>query len=723
MSAPPGEAVLGDAFYHDYRKVQVVNVFGYGLLLIASLSIIVHLRRTRSTAYLGDMEAAKKVLLPAFEPLLWILAAVAFGYSSFYLGAAVASYSGPLSSPVYAEALYMPRQFNSYLVVAYLSQPSLSLPSMHRALAIAVVLAAGAPLIALVAVALETDSHVRYILLTIYRSFMVLGFLYRFVYPGSRANRRAWRIFLSFVLVYYASFFSQTYMFYKDFSTEGTFFLFTTSFWYVLAPFAIWQLLKADTEHWRGVGRQAILQHPTTKVHEVVSAQGLHVLLEVHQRDVIDFAHLKIDDKIGVGATSDVYKGLLRSSTRVAVKVYTPNEISEATIAEFSQETALCAALKHPNIVAFYGMCVAPPAICLVSELCECSLDALLTQPRPAYTDPLLAQVTLMLDAARAVAYLHSFSPPFLHRDLKPANFLLDTNHVLKLTDFGESRSLSTRAMTIKGTIEYMAPEVIEGKQGVATYTHVADVYSLAITLWDILHPGREKYPVGRQNPLKIFEMVLDGQRPPLDHELHPLLRDVLESAWCSQPEYRPSAVAIVQALEQVQEELCGIVAQNLLRVIKCLGPRLAATGAELTHCLIQNEYAFTVAEATRLGNALMDAGLLHHETHERAFEDSATTTYFFHEQAIELSQPCVLLSKDKSNDGGDSNYNADLLEAGCRCRQHAQGHVPQTKTKWYQRPRKDVRTKVNALTVHLLNDLAEDDALHKVSDTTSLSG
>ncbi|KDO15788.1 hypothetical protein SPRG_18673, partial [Saprolegnia parasitica CBS 223.65] len=100
MSAPAGEAVLGDAFYHDYHKVQVVNVFGYGLLLIASLSIIVHLRRTRSTAYLGDMEAAKKVLLPAFEPLLWILAAVAFGYSSFYLGAAVANYSGPLTSPV-----------------------------------------------------------------------------------------------------------------------------------------------------------------------------------------------------------------------------------------------------------------------------------------------------------------------------------------------------------------------------------------------------------------------------------------------------------------------------------------------------------------------------------------------------------------------------------------------------------------------------------------------
>ncbi|OQS07301.1 kinase, partial [Thraustotheca clavata] len=546
-----GQTEEDDGFYSSYRKLQYANTVGYGLLTLISVSIIIYLRRHRNTAYHGDATAAKKVILPAFEPLLWIVASVAFIYAAYYLIAAISSYNGPLSSPFFTEILYQGRQFINYVVVMTLLQTNLSRRSLYRALTLSCVLVIIPLTFTLFCTIYSIDQNVRYALLVVYRSIMVLGFIYLFIRPPSRGSPHAWRLFCGFVLVYYCSFFVQSQMLFVNDITGSTVCLFTTSLWYSMAPYWIWQLLKADTDHWRGLGQQALLVHKDTKVQEIVSAQGLHVLLEVHQQDVLDFALLKIGHKIGVGATSHVYRGVLSSKTDVAVKVYTPNEITESTIVEFSQETALCAALKHPNIVTFFGVCVRPPAICLVSELCDGSLEEFLSKAAPAYAEPLLARLILMLDAARAVAHLHSYSPPFLHRDLKPANFLLGHNHVLKLTDFGESRCMaramdgSVRSMTIKGTAEYMAPEVIEGKQSQATYSETADIYSLAITLWDILHPGREKYPMQKKNHVLVFDMVLDGRRPPLDPELHPMLRDLLESAWCSSPEYRPSAQAI----------------------------------------------------------------------------------------------------------------------------------------------------------------------------------
>ena len=58
----------------------------------------------------------------------------------------------------------------------------------------------------------------------------------------------------------------------------------------------------------------------------------------------------------------------------------------------------------------------------------------------------------------------------FAHRDLKPENLLLDTNYVLKITDFGFSAPLVGRdnsglMETQLGTLSYMAPEIHLGKE------------------------------------------------------------------------------------------------------------------------------------------------------------------------------------------------------------------------------------------------------------------
>ncbi|XP_043573986.1 ribosomal protein S6 kinase-related protein-like isoform X2 [Chiloscyllium plagiosum] len=91
-----------------------------------------------------------------------------------------------------------------------------------------------------------------------------------------------------------------------------------------------------------------------------------------------------------------------------------------------------------------------------------------------------------------AIGFLHDFG--VIHRDVKMENVLLNERGHLKLTDFGFSRRLcrGERAYTICGTMQYMAPEVLQG----GPYGHAADWWSLGVLLFALLIG---KFPVEPQ--------------------------------------------------------------------------------------------------------------------------------------------------------------------------------------------------------------------------------
>ncbi|XP_066876738.1 ribosomal protein S6 kinase-related protein isoform X3 [Kogia breviceps] len=95
------------------------------------------------------------------------------------------------------------------------------------------------------------------------------------------------------------------------------------------------------------------------------------------------------------------------------------------------------------------------------------------------------SEASIRLFAAELIlvlCYLHDFG--IIHRDVKMENILLDERGHLKLTDFGLSRHLpqGTRAYTICGTLQYMAPEVLSG----GPYNHAADWWSLGVLLFSL---------------------------------------------------------------------------------------------------------------------------------------------------------------------------------------------------------------------------------------------
>lgn len=88
-----------------------------------------------------------------------------------------------------------------------------------------------------------------------------------------------------------------------------------------------------------------------------------------------------------------------------------------------------------------------------------------------------------------ALNFLHSKN--IIYRDLKPENVLIDNKGHIILTDFGLSKDVGNElAMTKCGTIEYLAPEVIEAKG----YDYAVDYWSLGCLLYEML-TGKQAYP------------------------------------------------------------------------------------------------------------------------------------------------------------------------------------------------------------------------------------
>merc|ERR1712224_689995 len=101
-----------------------------------------------------------------------------------------------------------------------------------------------------------------------------------------------------------------------------------------------------------------------------VTTYHVQQMIDAHRKDMIDFAYLKFNDPVGKGATSKVYRGKYMNKV-VAIKTYTPLEITFEEIKSYSEETAINSLFCHPSIVEFYGLSVYPPYVALVFEFME----------------------------------------------------------------------------------------------------------------------------------------------------------------------------------------------------------------------------------------------------------------------------------------------------------------------------------------------------------------
>ena len=184
----------------------------------------------------------------------------------------------------------------------------------------------------------------------------------------------------------------------------------------------------------------------------------------------------RIEGIVGVGRMGVVYLAIDRITGRaVALKVLREDVgVDPVYRARFRREGELLAQLNHPHIIPIHGMGEIDGELYLASRLVSSTLRSLILAG-PIEVDvamTILASLAGALDAAHAIGVVH--------RDVKPANVLIDPGPEVFLGDFGLARDTEGSQLTLPGqvlgTIDYMAPELLDGERvGAAT-----DIYGLA---------------------------------------------------------------------------------------------------------------------------------------------------------------------------------------------------------------------------------------------------
>ena len=241
----------------------------------------------------------------------------------------------------------------------------------------------------------------------------------------------------------------------------------------------------------------------------------------------------RIVEAIGKGGTSVVYRAEhIRLGRAAALKLLAPS-LGQADYRErFLRESKLAASLDHPNIVPVYDAGEEGDLLYIAMACVDGSdLKAVLVDEgrlplRRALR--IVAQIASALDAAHARG--------LVHRDVKPANILVGRDDRVFLSDFGVVKELTsggtTRTGSFVGTIEYCAPEQIEGRDVDAR----ADVYALACVFYECV-VGTS--PFHRSSDVAILNAHLHATPPKLTRsapDLPPALETVLSKALSKSP-------------------------------------------------------------------------------------------------------------------------------------------------------------------------------------------
>jgi serine/threonine protein kinase len=255
-----------------------------------------------------------------------------------------------------------------------------------------------------------------------------------------------------------------------------------------------------------------------------------------------EFAGYRIEALLGRGGMSVVYRAEnSRLGNKVALKLLAESLADDESFRErFVRESRTAATLNHPNIVTIYDAGDWEGVLYIAMRWVEEDLKAHLRREGPLAPDHALAvaaQVGSALDAAHARG--------LLHRDVKPANILLEPGEpgappIAYLADFGltkhlESRSGITASGQFVGTIDYMSPEQIEGRE-VDSRT---DIYSLGCVIFESLAGGT---PFRRETEVAVLWAHMREDPPPLSEVRPDLPREldgVLAKAMAKSPEDR----------------------------------------------------------------------------------------------------------------------------------------------------------------------------------------
>ena len=269
--------------------------------------------------------------------------------------------------------------------------------------------------------------------------------------------------------------------------------------------------------------------------------------------------------QLGVGSYGTVVELTIQGEGKFAAKKLHEVLITAVDTFHLVKGCKLMCELRHPNIAQFFGVCKLSSSTfpAWVMELMDHSLDHSIENTADF---PLETVISIFIDIANGLAYLHSRNPQVLHRDLTARKILLNKLFRAKITDFDNSTIVNAtkgrETMTpAPGETVYMPPEALDAR---SIYGDRLDTFSFGhLALYAIIRefPGDLPSAIYTAADGKLFARTEVERRSSYMEKLHSKLSSpnhylyrLVQQCLHNDPKKRPSSTELLHWLQENQQ-------------------------------------------------------------------------------------------------------------------------------------------------------------------------
>uniref|UniRef100_F6RMP9 Discoidin domain-containing receptor 2 n=1 Tax=Ciona intestinalis TaxID=7719 RepID=F6RMP9_CIOIN len=284
----------------------------------------------------------------------------------------------------------------------------------------------------------------------------------------------------------------------------------------------------------------------TSCIHHIFQfADEMMSLMSLHGDKPPEFPREKLEvvEQLGEGQFGEVQLCELDEPVLVAVKVLRADATSNAK-EDFLKEVRVMSQMQDPNIVHLIAVCTNDEPYAMITEYMENGDLNQYLRSCAVFSNEVL--INMCVQIASGMRYLSSHK--FVHRDLATRNCLVDSNHSIRIADFGMSRNMyQSDYYRIQGRavlpIRWMSWEcVLMGK-----FSSASDAWAFGVTLWEIFsfcklqpHNSLTDQQV-IENMHHVFKRTGEEVHLQRPKRCPATLFNLIRQCWKRQPEDRPT--------------------------------------------------------------------------------------------------------------------------------------------------------------------------------------